>query len=247
MNRSVNRSQVPDHWNFEENRLGQLLLRFRKRNGWAGQTAEDWAAVCPELWPVRIGNSVWTNIETGRSRVPALVTFEALGQMNALLASDYRGRIPPGLLRQRVYDAEPIVGDDGRPWNHHDFIDLYLNQIELPEAYKGADGSERSMSAEDAAEATEHIRLGFREFLKSCHLRPQAAMNLVLQAAGPLSSEDERTAESVLFGLSGLTPGQRELIQSLLSALSTIQCDAESDESLAAYGSRAERRTEAVA
>lgn len=221
--RPSGKPMVPEHWKAEENRLGKLLLRFRKRNQWAGQTAEDWAKACPELWPsgIKIANSVWTNLETGKSKVPALVTFEALGRMNELLASDHRGRMGGTKLRKRVYEAEPITGDDGRVWTHHDFIDLYLGKAALPEAYASSEPEvEPELSSEEAAEACERITLSFREYLAHSGLNHRAAIARVVAALGESLKPSERDqAEEVLLGLRSLGSQHSALIRSLLAAL----------------------------
>lgn len=216
--RANGRNAAPAHWNTEENRLGRLLLKFRKRNGWAGQTAEDWAKTCPDLWPVRIANSVWTNLETGKAKIPSLSTFEALGIMNELLDGHDRGHIPQLILRSRVYDAEPIRGDDGKVWSRHDFFDLYINKLQIPAAYDSPPVS-KDMTQADAADASEVIRESFRQFLGDSGMGPIAAVGRIIGSIGPLSGADRATAEEALLGLTTLSPAHQKLIAALLDAL----------------------------
>jgi hypothetical protein len=222
--RPSGRPPVPDHWKRDENRLGKLLKRFRARNDWAGQTTEDWARACPELWPVRIGNSVWTNIETGKSKIPSLSTFEALGIMNELLAGLDRGHITDRLLRKRVYEAEPITGDDGRVWTRHDFFDLYINKTELPTEYQDWTEPARPMTAKEAADATECIRLAFRDRVRDCGCRPQELLSELLALLGPLEPSRAAAVEGAVFGMADLDAADTPLIQKALAATGELAC-----------------------
>ncbi|MEO1001475.1 MAG: hypothetical protein AAFX65_00010 [Cyanobacteria bacterium J06638_7] len=142
--------------------------------------------------------------------------------MNKLLASDYRGHIPPGRLFDRVHGAEPIRGDDGRVWTHREFIDLHMNYIELPTAYRTLEYPE--MDAREAEELNAKVLDTFRSYLKRCGVRPSAGMEWVLESMGDLSYQEAALVEDALLGAQPLTPDQQDLLRRLHDAVSKAEC-----------------------
>ena len=116
--------------------FGLLLLNWRRRNGWSGRTPSEWADHCPELLLERIGNSAWSRLENGRGVDTPPCTFEALGMINKLLAQEYRGKLPPGELRRRIYEGKPIEDETHGVWGTAEFFCAFLGYIEIPEEYR---------------------------------------------------------------------------------------------------------------
>lgn len=203
-------------WKEARKRFGAMLRAWRTRNGWAGQTAEDWQRSCPELLPFKILNSVWTGLELAKNERTAPATFKALGDVNQALASSDRGVITDRKLRDRIDAAEPIRHADGTPWDHTDFYRAFWGEIEIPE-----DLSEPElMTEEQAQEWAEGWRTEFRRIQLRRGLRPRDALARVLREMSPPPTQAQtELLEDLAFGFSPIPPEEHRLIAAVQAAL----------------------------
>jgi transcriptional regulator with XRE-family HTH domain len=110
--------------------FGQNLRRWRLRNGWSQNTAQDWAQ---SIGVPAVFNSQWSQLETARLRGPKPLLFRALGILNSLLAAQEYGSFTDRALMDRVKQAEPICHPDGKPWTGPDFYAAFMGQLAWPE------------------------------------------------------------------------------------------------------------------
>lgn len=135
--------------------FGRNLRRWRLRNGWSQNTAQDWGQA---IGIAHVFNSQWSQLETARLRGPKPLVFRALGIMNGLLAAGEYGPILDRALLDRVKQAEPICQPDGRPWQGSDFYASFMGQLPWPEM------AERlpEISDREAAEISNEFRQAVR-------------------------------------------------------------------------------------
>jgi hypothetical protein len=143
------------------NEFGEMLLLWRQSNGWSGQTLEDWAKACPDILPVKVLNSVITGLELKRNRRTAPNTFQGLGLANEMLAQKFRGTIRDRTLHDRIYQAEPIRHEDGRPWTAADFFAAFVGELEIPERFKMSYQQEQEQTQEKEQEQSQFVGEGF--------------------------------------------------------------------------------------
>lgn len=203
-------------WAQARKRFGFMLKAWRAKNGWAGQTAEDWQKSCPDLLPFKILNSVWTGLELARNERTAPATFKALGDVNQALSRLDRGVIPDRKLRERVDGAEPIRHTDGTPWTHVDFYRAFWGELEIP-----ADLQESEPMTEAEAEAwSETWRSEFRRVQLRRNLRPRDALAQLLGEMLPAPPTQKIAAlEDLAFGFACLTPQDKDLMALAKAAL----------------------------
>lgn len=173
-------------------RFGDMLLNWRKRNGWTGRTWEEWHAADPKALPIAVVNSVITGLEKKRNARTIPQTFIALGVANERLAREDRGAIADRVLRDRIYHAEPIRHDDGTPWDGADFFSAYTGFIDIPEELLTADTAELI----DAAT----LRDRFQQQRGS--QSPRNALDTLLGFEPRIARGDRDRIEEVLFGFS---------------------------------------------
>lgn len=203
-------------WAEARRRFGYMLKEWRRQNGWAGQTAEDWQRECPDLLPFKILNSVWTGLEMARNERTAPVTFRALGDVNMALSRTDRGVIADRKLRDRVDAAQPIRHPDGRPWDHCDFYRAFWGELDPPEELREPE----PMTDEQAQEWAEAWRAEFRRVQLKRGLRPRDALSKVLREMSPPPSQAQtELLEDMAFGFSPIPPDEHGLISAVQAAL----------------------------
>ena len=186
--------------------FGLLLLNWRRQNGWSGRTAGEWADHCPELLLERIGNSAWSRLENGRGVDTPPGTFEALGMINKLLAQEYRGKLPPGELRRRIYEGKPIEDETHGVWGSVEFFGAFLGYIEIPEEYKA---TAAALSIEDAAKISGQWSAWFLRVMEQESLALIETLVDIEKFRGELPEALCKKLTQVLLGLKVFQP--REL------------------------------------
>ena len=193
-----------------------MLRAWRTKNGWAGQTAEDWQRACPELLPFKILNSVWTGLELARNERTAPSTFRALGDVNQALARADRGVIADRKLRNRVDAAEPIRHPDGTPWDHTDFYRAFWGEVEIPAELTEPE----PMTDEQVQEWTDGWRAEFRRVQLRRGLRPRDALARVIREMSPPPTQAQtELLEDMAFGFASIPASERLLISAAQAAL----------------------------
>ena len=185
--------------------FGLLLLNWRRRNGWSGRTAGDWADHCPDLLIERIGNSAWSRLENGRGVDTPPCTFEALGLMNRLLAQDDRGKLPPGELRRRIYEGKPIADDAHGVWGPVEFFGAFLGYVEIPAEYSA---TAETLSIEDAARVCGQWSKWFLRAVEDESLDLVETLTSIGNHTGELPLPLYRKLTQVLVGLKVFTPAE---------------------------------------
>jgi hypothetical protein len=178
------------------NEFGEMLLLWRQSNGWSGQTLEDWAKACPDILPVKVLNSVITGLELKRNRRTAPNTFQGLGLANEMLAQKFRGTIRDRTLHDRIYQAEPIRHEDGRPWTAADFFAAFVGELEIPERFKMSYQQEQEQTIANADDA----RGRFHAYRRAESLTPTAAFARLLRFTPRTDGAIRERLEAVLLG-----------------------------------------------
>lgn len=109
--------------------FGENLRRWRVAQGWSQNTPQDWGQAVGVLC---VFNSQWSQLEGAKLRGPKPLVFRALGAMNAMLHSKTYGPIRDRALLDRVQAAEPILHDDGTPWDGADFYAAFMGELDWP-------------------------------------------------------------------------------------------------------------------
>jgi hypothetical protein len=175
--------------------FGDMMLLWRQSNGWSGQVLEDWARACPDVLPIKILNSVVTGLELKRNKRTAPHTFQALGLANETLAQEFRGTIRDRVLHDRVYNAEPIRHDDGRPWSATDFFAAFVGELEIPAKFRLSTTTE-----DDGIPDADCARGQFHALRKAEGLTPTAAFTRLLRFTPRTDGSIRERLESVLLG-----------------------------------------------
>lgn len=191
-------------------RFGRMLVNWRKRQGWSGQTWEDWAIACPDVLPVKLLNSVVTGLELGRNEKTAPITFVALGLANQLLAKEDRGTIRDRVLRDRVYQAQPIRHEDGEPWDGADFFAAFTGFIDPPVELVSED---RPMDEAAAVDLTVAMRERFNALAKADALARGYAMKYLLSRQPRIAKPVQAVIKDALLGVSDFAPNDVDAIQ----------------------------------
>jgi hypothetical protein len=103
-------------------------------------------------------------------------------------------------------------------WGRHEFFDLYINQITLPSEYEDWNEPAQLMTVREALDASECIRLAFRDCARTSGIRPQDLASRLLELLGPLEPEQAAAVEDTVFGMGDMTPDETPLIHKTLAA-----------------------------
>ncbi len=179
------------------NAFGDMLLIWRQSNGWSSQTLQDWANDCPELLPIKLLNSVLTDLELKLNKETTPSTFQALGIANVALSEDFRGAIRDRVLHERIYNAKPICHQDGKPWTAGDFFRAFIGELAIPEPYKlsilDPDDDVLALEADEA-------RGRFHALRKAEGLMPVAGFMRLMRPTPSTELPIRERIESVLLG-----------------------------------------------
>jgi hypothetical protein len=177
------------------NEFGDMLLLWRQSNGWSGQTLEDWARACPDILPIKVLNSVITGLELKRNKRTAPHTFQAIGLANEMLAQDFRGTIRDRTLHDRIYNANPICHEDGRPWTPTDFFAAFIGELEIPDRFKlSCQVQDETMPDADSSRGRFHALRRVED------LTPTAAFIRLMKLTPRTEGQIKDRLESVLLG-----------------------------------------------
>jgi hypothetical protein len=132
-------------WQQESRRaFGKMLLNWRRRNGWTQYTACEWGAEA-KFEVISYGNL--SVIEQGR------------------LLSDRRlDGVKSQRIREQLEYAEPLRGNDGKPWDAVDFWSCYIGYLPVPDAYQAV--LSPTFSTKEAEELCQKWRRHVRRVIK---------------------------------------------------------------------------------
>lgn len=171
--------------------FGHNLRRWRLRNGWSQNTAQDWAQA---IGVPAVFNSQWSQLETARLRGPKPLLFRALGILNQLLAAQEYGAFTDRALMDRVKRAEPLRHPDGKPWTGPDFYASFMGQLPWPEMPDLLP----DITDQEAADHSATFREAIRDASKAAGIPLGAALSAVIELAP--SEAQARTAEVLMGG-----------------------------------------------
>ena len=151
-------------WQQESRRaFGKMLLNWRRRNGWTQYTACEWGAE-KKFDVISYGNL--SVIEQGKAGELRQKAFFQLEELNRRLLD--RERRLEGVTSQRIRDqleyAEPLRGNDGKPWDAVDFWSCYIGYLEVPDIYRTV--LSPTFSSKDAENICQKWRRHIRRVIK---------------------------------------------------------------------------------
>lgn len=151
-------------WQQESRRaFGKMLLNWRRRNGWTQYTACEWGAEA-KFDVISYGNL--SVIEQGKAGELRQKAFFQLEELNRRLLD--RERRLEGVTSQRIRDqleyAEPLRGNDGKPWDAVDFWSCYIGYLEVPDTYRTV--LSPTFSSKDAENICQKWRRHIRRVIK---------------------------------------------------------------------------------
>jgi hypothetical protein len=196
-------------WEEARESFAQMLRNWRHVNGWSGQTAEDWAAACPDVLPVKLYNSVITGLEKARNEKTNPQTFLALGLLNLAIAERNWGTIRDRRLADRVKAAEPITDEAGAAWGPTEFFAAFMGEIPIPQRFlkrEATDAEAKGLSARlRATFQKERTRRGIAKLV--------AAYDDMMEYVEGLSDEQETRWQEVLLEGSNYSPEELDALR----------------------------------
>ena len=181
--------------------FGRNLRRWRRRQGWAQDTAAAWGTAIGGLC---VHASQWSQLETASMRQPSPKLFVRLGLQNQLLASGDIGPIRDRALRDRVAVAEPIADDDG-PWGAVEFFGAYIGHRAWPPL---EDSLPPDITDADAAEWSESLRGWFQTTAREAQREPIDAATEVMAHCSADDPAMRQQLQRVLLGFGGYSPAE---------------------------------------
>lgn len=189
-------------------RFGQMLLNWRRRNGWTQYTAFEWAKEAG-FEAISYGNL--SVIEQGKAGDLRLKAFFQLAEVNRRLAERDFGAIRSQQLREKIENGAPICEEStGIAWDAPAFWSCYVGLIEVPESLRNAVAP--TVSQRRATELCNRWKARLHEGVTSHGLDPLQAMQELAEQAP--ADKRERFIK-VLTGFGDYTPEDLETLWSL--------------------------------
>ena len=150
-------------WQQESRRaFGKMLLNWRRRNGWTQYTACEWGAEA-KFEVISYGNL--SVIEQGKAGELRQKAFFQLEELNRRLLGDRRlDGVKSQRIREQLEYAEPLRGNDGKPWDAVDFWSCYIGYLPVPDAYQAV--LSPTFSTKEAEELCQKWRRHVRRVIK---------------------------------------------------------------------------------
>jgi len=188
----------------EENRatFGQMLLYWRRNNGWTQYTACSWAEEAG-FDAISYGNL--SVIEQGKAGELRQKAFFQLEELNRRLAEKDWGPVKSQRLKDQLRHAEPLRGDDDKPWDAVDFWSCYIGYVPVPRAYQY---TAPTVGQHKAKEFSTKWRNQMRRVVNEYGIEPSEALNSLADKA---SEQHRKRFYAVLTGFGDYSP--QELAQ----------------------------------
>ena len=159
--------------------FGQMLLSWRRRNGWTQYTACDWGK---EAGFEMISYGNLSVIEQGKAGELRQKVFWQLWELNRRIADQDWGTIKTLLLKDRVRGATPL-GDEACPvWTALEFWGCYCGFREVPPDFR--DTPPPSIRQSKATELSSRWRKRMRQVVNEHQLDPSYALQTLQAMAG---------------------------------------------------------------
>jgi hypothetical protein len=173
--------------------FGRNLRRWRRRQGWAQDTAAAWGQAIGSLC---VHASQWSQLETASMSQPSPKLFLRLGLQNQQLASGEIGAIKDRALRDRVKAAEPVADQDG-PWDATEFFSSYIGHLAWPPL---EDPQPPAITDDGAAEWSEALRTWFQATAREAQREPLEAATEVMRFCDAEDPAARQQFQRVLLG-----------------------------------------------
>ena len=192
--------------------FGRFLRNWRKANGWVITTPQDWARACPEIIPagLRVSSGQWANLENAQIKQAQPSTFLQLAALNQALASEQRGSISDGLLKERVSSGQPVRRPDGTPWGPEDWFACYIGNLEGPAELWPQPGDD------EPALQLELLKQRYLGLVQHHRLRPVTALVQLLSSGKGLSTALQLEIEGALLQDEPIGPETLPVLEQLL-------------------------------
>jgi hypothetical protein len=192
--------------------FGRFLRNWRKANGWVITTPQDWARACPEIIPagLRVSSGQWANLENAQIKQAQPSTFLQLAALNQALASEQRGSISDGLLKERVSSGQPVRRPDGTPWGPEDWFACYIGNLEGPAELWPQPGDD------EPALQLELLKQRYLGLVQHHRLRPVTALVQLLSSGKGLSTALQLEIEGALLQDEPIEPETLPVLEQLL-------------------------------
>lgn len=178
--------------------FGRDLRRWRLRSGWAQDTAMAWGQL--SKFP-HVFSSTWSELERGLMSNPGPKIFLALAEQNRRIAEKNWSGLRGGTLGDRVRAADPVLHDDGEPWDAGDYFACYIGLLRWPHPQI----EPPQISAAQAKEWSEGLREAFQATADELRLSPlEAAMELLER--GPEGRQEREQLQRVILGFEDYDP-----------------------------------------
>jgi len=188
----INTAMQAPSFTFNAEGFGKALLRWRSRAGWSQETASQWGQQS-SFRSITGGN--WSRLENGIVRTPGLETFLVLELINHRAHIKNHQGITDSALYERVMALEPLLRDDGRPWDAIDFILLFMGRIDAPSWLMGPTGEE------DAARMSDEAKQLFETTALSRAISPAIAwQEIEMHAKAELTEAQVKRLKTVVTG-----------------------------------------------
>lgn len=156
--------------------FGQMVRRWRERNGWTQYTGGTFAA-CADPPFAAPSHGTASEIETGKNRHPRTAYFLFLGELNARVATANLKGVRVRKLLDQLKDSRPITDEQGRPWGAAEFWSCHAGLLAPPDWLAGEpDQLAPQLSDDEAAALGDQWKAQIMEIGAVAGMRPLKAV-----------------------------------------------------------------------
>jgi transcriptional regulator with XRE-family HTH domain len=109
--------------------FGAMLRSWRIKNNWTQYTVYKWAKEAG-FEAISYGNL--SVIEQGKAGELRQKAFFQLEELNRRLATQNWGSVKSQEIKDKLKDAKPLIGDNGKLWDAVDFWTCYVGLMSAP-------------------------------------------------------------------------------------------------------------------
>lgn len=109
--------------------FGAMMRRWRIQNKWTQYTVHKWA-IEAGFEAISYGNL--SVIEQGKAGELRQKAFFQLEELNRRLATQNWGSVKSQEIKDKLKDAKPLIGDNGKLWDAVDFWTCYVGLMPAP-------------------------------------------------------------------------------------------------------------------
>ena len=178
--------------------FGQMLLAWRRRNGWTQYTVCNWAK---EAGFAAISYGNLSVIEQGKAGELRQKAFWQLGEINRRIAEQEWGPVKDQAIKEKLFGAIPLGDVECSVWTPLEFWACYCGLREVPDAFRAAVAP--TVSQKTAVVLSGEWRDRMRRVVSRYELEPGIAIDELM----PLASKEHRKRfYAVILGFGNYTP-----------------------------------------